>query len=285
MAQGGYEMLKNRMAQAQSQRNNRQSFQEPPYFRMPKDMVQQTVVEGEESRLFMPSDMVAFNKLPGFAVIRFIDDIKTFEWVWAHPLQKLITPRGKPSFTITLNEVCLDQNGENRDDCPGCKTEIVRKQRFWVNIIWRDAPVYELNDFGRPASPRRIIGVEDQIVVWNSGTSLFNILDEIQIEYGDVKIQDFKLKRDVNNDFTPYTVASRQPDAVELSAADRKLIEGRYDLRQLSKPNSYNEMAMLLGAAPRQEDAEEEAARSFAGGNPYESAGEQVNSPLARPRN
>jgi hypothetical protein len=270
MAQGGYEILKQRMAQSRQQRNGNEL--KPFEFKMKKDLVSPDV---------KPEDMVDKQKLPNFAVIRLVDDIDTFEWAWAHPITRSgVGKSGKP-WSRTEQENCLDQDQEDPlNSCPACKAGIERKQRFWVNLIWRNAPILELNQYGEPY-PYKIIGVEDQLAVWNSGQSLFKILDELQQEYGDITAQDFKLKRDVQNDYNPYSLSARQPQPTELSPNDKQLVAKRYDLRQLSKPKSYNDLADMLGAPPRREDAEEDSARSFTGSSPYEAPGTQIKSKLA----
>jgi hypothetical protein len=276
MPTGGYDVLKARMAKAKQSNAQRREIDNHPKFSVRQELAYQG-----------PGEVPA-NKLPMVAQVRFVDDTDTFEWAWAHPVAKSGTRRDGSTWKVTLWRNCVDQTNHefaDPDDCPGDKAGLERKQRFWVNLIWRDAPIYETNEYGTPTKPLTIIGKEDQLVVWNTGRSLFDILEEIKTEFGDVTGRDYRLKVEFKGNYVIYSLAPRQPDPEPLSAKDKKLIEGRYDLRQFSKPMSYNELAAEIpGATPRQEEFEEEAAQSFTG-NPYESAGEQVNSPLARPRN
>jgi hypothetical protein len=265
MAQGDYKLLKQRMQQRQANNANRSDNNVP--------------------RFTNPQELVKSGRLPSTVQVRFpgdsIDDV--FTWAWCHEVPMGVSRAGN---TWKQWQTCLDQSQENPSDCPACQAGLPLKQRFWANLIWRDAPIFETNDWGSPVKPYNILGNEDRLVVWNTGPSLFSILDEVETQAGDVTARDVKLKIVFKGQYTLYELAPfGQPDPAELSEADKKLADQKFDLNVLKKPMAYNDMAMLLGAAPRQEDAEEEAAQSFTGGNPYESAGEQVNSPLARPRN
>jgi hypothetical protein len=281
MPVGGYDMLKARMSQGRAQRQQQEQGKYPK-FTYPKNRIHQ----GNDA----PNGM-----LPSTAQVRFvgtnIDDV--FAWAQSHAL--VVGTNSNTGEPIKNWFVCLNPDDDNPDDCPACKAGVERKQRFWCNIIWRNAPVWQMNQWGDPDKSKTILGYEDQLVVWNTGSSMFSILQEVQDEFGDVVDRDIRLKIEIKGPYTIWSLAARQPDVSELSDADKALADKRYDLRQLIKPMAYNDMAALVpGASPRQEDAEEEAAQSFTGmpfqnkKNIYaedDSPAEQVNSPLARPRN
>jgi hypothetical protein len=263
MAQGGYEILKQRMAQSKANREQRDSEKFP--------------------RFTNPKNLVLSDKLPSVAQMRFVgEDIDSvFAWAWSHEMPISGTRKDGSTYSFKVWKTCADPSQENHDDCPACKAGIPVKQRFWANIIWRDAPLFELNQYGDPSKPYTIVGNEDRIVVWNTGVSLFGILDELQTEFGSVVNRDVRIKIEFSGEYTRYSLAPRQPDSAPLSDADKKLIEGAYDLKAISRPSSYNDLADMLGAPPKREDAEEDSARSFTGKNAYEAPGTQIKSKLA----
>jgi hypothetical protein len=199
------------------------------------------------------------------AQVRFLDGDGEFEYCWTHPVET-ITNWGKRTKHIP----CLDQNDDG-NKCPGCEANLKKVQRFWINLIWRDAPVYERTDKG--INWNKVISNEDQIFVWTSGQSLFKILKEAQKDFGSLTDQDFILER-TTEQWQPYKLPRKQPEPSPMSPADKKLAADKYDLLMFSKLPSYEDFAAEIPgfsspSRKREHTDDDEDMGSLAGRTPF----------------
>src|ERR1043166_9597040 len=75
------------------------------------------------------------------ARVRFLEQGDEVSWAWCHRLPP------KPGMKYGDAEPCLDQDKKGVP-CPGCENNYPFTRRFWINVIHRDAPVWERNDKG-----------------------------------------------------------------------------------------------------------------------------------------
>jgi hypothetical protein len=152
-----------------------------------------------------------------------------------------------PNLTFPENVPCLDQHNKGVP-CPACDSpdfDIRKKSlRGFITLVWRDAPVYELDENGKKT--KNIVGNEDQVAIWSQGVRVFGQLDELDSEYKGLTSRDFKIKRTGSKvDNTTYTIMPL--DESPLSATDAKLLGEKPDLNRYVTPPTYEEMAEKLG--------------------------------------
>lgn len=188
------------------------------------------------------------------AVVRFLeqgDDRNPIVYCKVHTLPHPDRPYGE-------DVVCLDQENEG-EPCPACDYEgknqdKIRKRKFkgFINLIWRDGPVYKKDENKRLVKPKQIVGQMDGLFVWSSGIQLFEQLDELDEAFKGLRSRDFKVKRTGKKLDTKYTIQPYDPDAgpVPMSSADQKLDAEKTDLTPLVTPMSYDDMAKKLGGRP-----------------------------------
>jgi hypothetical protein len=164
------------------------------------------------------------------------------KWAWCHEVPAI----GKQKWGDSIP--CLDQRGKGEVDCPACASEDndVRKRKFkgYINLIWRDAPVFKEDSEGKK-DWNTIVGTADQIAVWEFGITVAEELDAINAKYGGLPSRDFEVTRKGEKLNTRYSIQPADPDAgrVAMSSADDELAGQKYDLKKKITPPSADVMA------------------------------------------
>lgn len=166
-------------------------------------------------------------------IVRFLEEGDNVACGWVH-LVKV------PGRSFPLQVPCIDQDDEGRrnlgKDCPGCEQEFDLKFRGKVNMIQRDAPIQEKND-----GKWETVGYDDDVVVWDVSFEVLQDLQEKDFDYKGLKSRDFKIKRVGEKFDTKYFISPADPDGgpQPMSAADKELELDKYDLNELTAPQSY----------------------------------------------
>lgn len=182
---------------------------------------------------------------------------------------------------------CLDQQGNGDVPCPGCELneqddeKARRSQMFFVNVIWRDAPVFERDENGkvkRDDDNNAVIEkYEDTVAWWSKGYNVAKTLNKLDEKYGGINSRDFTIKREGTEFETTYDIdplTDKSGNLVKksgLSAADKKLAADRADLNELIQPPAYEDFFLSAGAAAanKEEDGEEKPSRKPSKDNPF----------------
>lgn len=174
--------------------------------------------------------------------------------------------------------VCLDQDEEDIA-CPGCEGGHKRVFKGFLNIIWRDAPVWKTDENDRLVKDKRgnrmQTGTEDQVALWKCSWTTFEELDGKDADYKGLKSRDFVVTRHGTGMKTKYRVEPFMDDdgnapRMPLSEKDKELEADKYDLDELTTPPKYNQAKALMSGdfkkAHEDEDAEPETPTNiFAG--------------------
>lgn len=110
---------------------------------------------------------------------------------------------------------CLDQK-EKGVPCPGCKKKIDRRYKFWTNVIVRD---WEDED-GK---------TEDTLMILSGGITLARKLGKMDAKHG-LRNRDIEIDRTGLKKETKYDADWADDENTDLSTADKKLVEKKYDL-------------------------------------------------------
>ena len=168
------------------------------------------------------------------ATVRFLESGDDVVSAWCH-----VVPHPKIQWGIKIP--CRDQDAETGErigaDCPGCEQGLKRTFQGWINAIWRDAPVYEVDSDGK-VDFNSVVGNEDQVVVWQSGINVFEDL-QVQDETYGLDSRDFIVRRRGTGKNTTYNVLPVDGGPTTMSKADEALAEGKYDLNEVSTPPDY----------------------------------------------
>lgn len=156
-----------------------------------------------------------------------------------------------------------DEGNETDDPCPGCEKDLKKKERFFVQVVWYEAPLYKTDENNRPVKDNTgdlvVKGYEDQIAVWPMGPQLEEQLEEIEEEYG-LTSTPFVIKRKGQKLKTTYRIKPEDPKNPEqdLDEETEALIEEKaFDMTEFTKPISYEEFeARINGTAFTKEDNE-----------------------------
>jgi hypothetical protein len=176
-----------------------------------------------------------FLKLPNDgdeATVRFLEEGDEVYSYWFHDFSHV-----DPENGWMTKVPCLDQD-EDGTPCPGCRESLPRKFQGLINIIWRDGPVFAKNDDGSIDWDNQT-GTGDVNAVWRQGITVFNkVLRRKDDKFSGLTSRDFDITRQGTkwND-TSYSVDPNDPDGGKkaLSAADKKLVESKYDLEKLAR--------------------------------------------------
>ena len=183
------------------------------------------------------------------AVVRFLEAGDDVTSAWVH-----VVPHPKVQWGIKIP--CIDQDAETGErvgkDCPGCEEGYRRMFQGWINLIWRDAPVYKVDSEGKPDF-NDVIGEEDQVVLWQSGINVFEDL-QIQDETYGLDSRDFIVRRSGTGKNTTYAILPVDGGPTPLSKADSALAEEKYDLNAIVSPPDYE----VWGKSKADSEAEEE---------------------------
>lgn len=181
------------------------------------------------------------------ATIRFLEQGDEVYSYWLHNFSKQDGVNGwKVDFP------CLDSNDDGTP-CPGCEYDLHRTFKGLINVIWRDAPVYETDSDGRFVRDARgnfnQIGEEDQVAVWKQGIRVFTMLGQKDVAYKGLGSRDFVVTRSgTKADNTTYAVEPADVDGgpQPMSEADLKLAENKYNLEEIANFKTYDEVVELI---------------------------------------
>lgn len=131
---------------------------------------------------------------------------------WDREVDDRKRPGKKKTITVRRDRFCLDQE-EDGEPCPGCRDNLERRYKFWLPVIWRDAPV-EVDG--------KTKGFKDRIALLSGGQRLGDVIDRIQRKKG-IKNQDIELSKEGEGYNVQYTGEALDKEA--LSAEDKALIK------------------------------------------------------------
>lgn len=187
------------------------------------------------------------------AVVRFLEEGNELHWAWVHQLP----PTGTNKFGVKIP--CRDQGEDGEpigEPCPGCERGDKRTFQGVVNLIWRDAPVFERDEsnrlvrdnFNKPV----ISGKADAVGLWIAGVTVFEDLEDLDSTYHGLASRDFLVKRRGDGLNTRYTISPADPDGgpQKLTKADTALSGEKYDLTQFVFPPSYETWGKTVLTAP-----------------------------------
>jgi hypothetical protein len=189
--------------------------------------------------------------------VRFLEQGDEVMWAWMHQLPA----RGKQKFGDDIP--CRDQE-RTGEPCPSCQAggdEGARSFVGFINLIWRNAPVYKVKEDGYPERDAKgnfvIVGTKDQVAYWSKGITVFEELDGKDQTYKGLTTRDFIITRRGTGMNTRYAieplVVDGETKAIPLSDNDQELMKMKNDFAPDVSPLSYEEHSKLLtGAAPTQ---------------------------------
>ena len=212
------------------------------------------------------------------ARVRFLEQGNELTWAQSH--------RVKNAYGFFDDLICLDQTDDGTP-CPACQSDIkeirYRSSKGYVNVLWRGsesvgaeeyvkAPVYKRNDKGRiekDAQKQKIItGFEDSVWLWKCSKSVFEQLLEKDTKYKGIMSRDFAIKRKgATKDNTLYFLEPAFVDGgpEPMSVADGVLSQAKYDVVNLTTPESFSDMAVRLTG---QQSAQDINTTTFPRGEP-----------------
>lgn len=184
-------------------------------------------------------------------VLRFLEQDDEIHWAMMHevPVEGRQWGRDVP---------CCDQEKDGTP-CPGCEADLPRRFKGYVNVIWEDAPVFKRDQQGKMVKDSTgapvVLSTKPQVAVWSSGIRLFEDLDEINANFKGLSSRRFKVRRTGTGFDTKYRINPEDVDSgpQEMTEAEKKLADEKYDLNQYVKTLSYEEFeAELTGQRQQQ---------------------------------
>lgn len=186
-----------------------------------------------------------------YAIVRFLEQGDEITFTDAHRVP--VEGRRWP-----LDFVCLDFNDDGTP-CPACQSsnDDVRKRstRGYFNVIWREGPVYKLDDRGwvekGPDKKPIIAGRADGIFLWKASWTVTEMLIEKDGKFKGLTSRDWEIKRTGSEmQDTVYYAEPADPDGgpQPMLLPDLALAEKKYDLKELTAPLSYEEFATVLNS-------------------------------------
>lgn len=187
------------------------------------------------------------------AVVRFLEEGEDVQYTKTHRVQR-------PGRQWAEHVPCLNADGAGTY-CPACDKGIPQSFRGYINLIWRDAPVFKTDSQGKRVKENEQyvqVDTSDQVVIWEQGINVFSELDEKDLTYKGLCSRDFRVKRKGKSLDTTYSVEPADPDGGKqaLSAADKKLVEDKFDLNEIVMAPSENEWLTILGQVSSSENGE-----------------------------
>lgn len=177
------------------------------------------------------------------AVVRFLEQGDDVTWAWVHELP----PAGNRPVGDKIPCRAYDDDGLfTGDPCPGCERQLKRTFQGAINMIWRNAPVFQKNadgKFVKENSKLVVVGQEDQIAVWVQGITVFDELTEKDATYKGLASRDFRILRKGAQLNTKYNIDPADPDGgpKALSAKDEEIAKEKYDLTAYVARPSYED--------------------------------------------
>lgn len=131
---------------------------------------------------------------------------------WEREVEDRKRPGKMKTIKIRRDRLCLDQD-EDGEPCPGCRDNLERRYKFWLPVIWRDAPV-EVDG--------KTKGFKDRIALLSGGQRLGDVIDRIQRKKG-IKNADIELSKEGEGYNVQYHGDALDKEA--LSTEDKALIK------------------------------------------------------------
>lgn len=177
-----------------------------------------------------------------YAIVRFLEQGSDLIFADVHRI-----PVGR-QYPIDL--ICLDTNDDGTP-CPACASENAeihkRASKGFLNLIWRDGPVYERNEWGSPKKDQNtkkpiITARQDGRFLWKCSSTVLQALVEKDSKYKGLMSRDFEIRRTgalYNN--TKYSIDPADVDGgpQAMTIADQALAAEKYDLIELTKPLDF----------------------------------------------
>jgi hypothetical protein len=180
------------------------------------------------------------------AVVRFLEQGDGIHWCRAAQLLP------KQGMQYGDWEPILDQE-QNGTSCPLVEAGLKVSFRGYINLIWRDAPVYKKGEDGKLVKPYQQIGQKDQLGLWAGGITLFDELDGKDATYRGLCSRDFRVTRRGSGMNTRYSIEPADPDAgpQPMTPADVELLQQKPDLKPFVTPKSYEDLLIIArGGTP-----------------------------------
>jgi hypothetical protein len=198
-----------------------------------------------------PSQFVPRFRIPDghSAIVRFLEQGDDVVWAWGCQLPPR-PPRTWGDWTPSL-----DQKRDGSTPCPLIEHGYQPIFRGFINLIWRNAPVYERDANGRMVRDANNnfvqIGNEDQVFVWESGIKVFTTLEHIDSTYKGLMSRDFKVTRRGAKLQTSYAIDPADPDGgpQPMTKSDMALAQNKHDLIPMVTPESYEEIEKMIAEA------------------------------------
>lgn len=193
------------------------------------------------------------------AVVRFLEQGEEVYSYWYHQIGEF------------YNRIpCLDQDDEGVP-CPGCEGEFPRKFQGLINLIWRDAPIFEEGADGK-INWDKVVGTEDRVAVWECGIQVFETLGKKDVAFKGISSRDFEITREGLKLNTKYFIEPADPDggAQALSSDDKKLVKDKYDLEDIAGFKSYDEFVEYVSEkVESSENGNSDDVSEFLNENPF----------------
>lgn len=208
---------------------------------------------------------VTFAKFdPGVpTVVRFLEQGDDVAWAYVHE-----APKPNPTAVAKVTP-CLNQDDHSPQACPGCEQGNPRKIKGWINLIYRNAPVYKKDqndkDIVDQLSKQKImVGQADQVQVWNSGPNLFTTLGQKDRTWKGLMSRDFVVIRTGSGLDTKYAIEPAEADGgpQKMSENDLKLFGEKTDLNRFIQPEDYDYTRQFLMGVPREQIVASRAAQT-----------------------
>lgn len=173
------------------------------------------------------------------AVVRFLEQGDDVAWAWTHELP----PKGNQKWGDS--EPCRDQD-RSGERCPGCEKGMPRGFLGFINLIWRDGPVYKKDEKGwlvKDSNGNLVVESRaDQVAFWQAGITVFEMLDNKDVTFKGLTSRDFRVTRRGTGLETKYEVEPADPDGgpQPMSAADEELAKEKYDFTNDVTPRDYD---------------------------------------------
>lgn len=192
-----------------------------------------------------------------YAVVRFLEQGSELTFADVHRIPVV----GKQ---YPQDFICLD-NGDDGTPCPGCQSADDKLRRRvtkgFVNLIWREGPVYERNDYGTPKKDQGsgkpiIVGRADGVFLWKCSGEVFTEILAKDDKYKGISSRDFEIRRTgTTMQDTKYALDPAEVDGgpQPMTIGDQALAEKKYNLAEIITPLSFQDFVLAMhGAATPQ---------------------------------
>lgn len=186
------------------------------------------------------------------AVVRFLEQGDEVVSAWVHQLPP--DPGKQMGLTVPCRAQDLETGEHLPDvDCPGCEKGYKKKYQGVINLIWRDADIWEKDAEDKYVKDAKgafvVAGKGDVVALWRSGVQVFDELGGKDATYKGLSSRDFVITRKGSGLSTKYTIEPADADGgpQAMSDADNTLAEGKNDLNEILAPPDYNSWGKKAG--------------------------------------